>query len=280
MPKQHLQSAAPAVAPLTALAADLPAGHRIAWHSHDRAQLVFAAQGLMRVTARLEACEADWLLPSPQALWMPAGVPHAITVLRGLAMRSLYLDEAALPLDSRAGLPQGCRVLPVSPLLRALVLRLVSISPRQEDEGPKEGVRSLPDRRRTRLLAVLLDELGDLPALPLTLPTPKDPRLRRVTEALGKNPGDARRLSDWAKHAGASPRTLARLFPAETGLSFGAWRQQARLLQAIAWLADGRPVTAVALDLGYDTPSAFISVFKKAFGTTPGRYFASDRDRS
>lgn len=268
MPKPALQD----VAAVTALALDLPAGHRFDWHSHDRGQLIFAAEGLMRVGARA-ATEGEWLLPSPQALWMPAGVPHQITVLRSLAMRTLYLDEAALPPASRARL-RGCRVVPVSSLLRALVLRLAATSPRQDHGKAKDEMRTPPDPRRERLLAVLLDELSDLPSLPLTLPVPADARLRRVTDALRQNPGDGRRLPDWAALAGASPRSLARLFAAETGLSFGAWRQQARLLQAIAWLADDRPVTSIALDLGYDSPSAFISVFKKAFGVTPGRYFA------
>jgi len=108
--------------------------------------------------------------------------------------------------------------------------------------------------------------------VPLDLPQPAEPRLRRVTQALLANPGDRRSLAAWARWAGASPRTLARLFLRETGLSFGAWRQRARLLQAVARLATGQAVTTVALDVGYDSPSAFIAAFRRQFGTTPRRY--------
>ena len=120
---------------------------------------------------------------------------------------------------------------------------------------------------------MILDELRLLPVAPLHLPRPTDRRLVRVTEALLANPADPRTLAAWGPVAGASPRTLARLFVRETGLSFGAWRQRARMLRALVELAHGTPVTGVALDLGYDSPSAFIAAFKRDFGTTPGRYF-------
>jgi AraC-like DNA-binding protein len=108
---------------------------------------------------------------------------------------------------------------------------------------------------------------------PLHLPQPRDPRLRAVTGALLRDPGDARSLTAWSRHAGASARTLARGFLRETGMGFGAWRQQARLLRALELLAEGEPVTRVALELGYAGPSAFIAMFRRALGATPGRYF-------
>ena len=132
----------------------------------------------------------------------------------------------------------------------------------------------------TAELSDVLDELRTLPSAPLHLPQPRDPRLRRVTEALRAEPADPRPLPAWARRAGASPRTLARLFLAETGLGFRAWRQRARLLRALVALADNTPVTTVAFDAGYDSPSAFIAAFKRAFGTTPGRYFDDDRSES
>jgi AraC-like DNA-binding protein len=88
------------------------------------------------------------------------------------------------------------------------------------------------------------------------------------------NPGDVRTLADWARTVGAGSRTLARLFLAETGMSFRHWHQQVRLLEALRRLASQEPVTTVALDLGYDSPSAFIAMFKRALGMTPGQYFA------
>jgi AraC-like DNA-binding protein/mannose-6-phosphate isomerase-like protein (cupin superfamily) len=122
-----------------------------------------------------------------------------------------------------------------------------------------------------RLIAVLLDELRSATAAPFHLPSGRDERLRRVTAAIVQQPEDGRPLAEWAEVAGASERTLARLFLAETGMGFRAWRSQARLLQALVQLNQGQPVTTVALDHGYTSVSAFIAAFHRAFGTTPGR---------
>jgi AraC-like DNA-binding protein len=122
---------------------------------------------------------------------------------------------------------------------------------------------------------VLLDQLEALPTIPLQLPVPRDPRAVRVAEWLRKNPDAPGLLKQVARRAGASVRTLERLFRAETGMTFGKWRQQLRLLHALRELAAGRPVTVVALEVGYDSPSAFIAMFRSALGTTPTRYFAN-----
>jgi AraC-like DNA-binding protein len=156
-------------------------------------------------------------------------------------------------------------VLQVSPLLRELIVRVVAF------EGPYAE-----SGREARLVAVLLDEVAAARTAPLHLPTPRDPRLRVITERLAADPGDKRSLAVWARSAGASARTLARLFQQETGSSFAHWRQQARLLRALERLAAGDPVTTVALDLGYDSPSAFITMFRSRLGATPGRYFGGD----
>ncbi|HBR9945707.1 TPA: helix-turn-helix transcriptional regulator [Klebsiella pneumoniae] len=101
---------------------------------------------------------------------------------------------------------------------------------------------------------------------------PQDSRLLRIAQALSANPDDGCRLEEWAAWAGMSSRTLTRRFRAETGFSFNEWRQRIRLLRALELLAAGKPVTAIALDLGYDNVSAFIALFRRMFGTTPGRY--------
>ncbi len=121
-------------------------------------------------------------------------------------------------------------------------------------------------------MAVIPDQLRALKAEPLHLPMPSDRRLRKITDGLTGNPADGRTLGDWARSAGASERTLARHFRRETGMTFGSWRQRLRLLTAIASLAEGRPVTAVAYDLGYESPSAFVAMFRRELGTPPGRY--------
>lgn len=241
--------------PVAALASDYPPGHRIAPHRHPRAQLIFASSGVVTVTT----AAGTWVVPPQRAVWMPAGTEHRIRAGDApIAMRTLYIEPDAAP-----GLPSGCRVLAVSPLLRELIMAAMTRPRLYRLGGPDD-----------RLMAVLLDQIGSAREARLHLPTPRDSRLLVVAEGLAEAPGDRRRLADWAAIAGASARTLARLFRRDTGMSFDAWRRQLRLQTALTWLAVGRPVTTVALDLGYDSPSAFIAMFRRALGQTPGQYFA------
>ncbi len=132
---------------------------------------------------------------------------------------------------------------------------------------------SLPlDTIRMPLAQVILNEIRTLPAENLGLPMPDDPRLLRIANALAATPADDRDLDAWASWASVSTRTLSRRFVAETGFTFTAWRQRARLLRALEMLAENIPVTTVALDLGYDSISAFIALFRRTFGVTPGEY--------
>jgi AraC-like DNA-binding protein len=134
------------------------------------------------------------------------------------------------------------------------------------------GLDYPPEGPEARVMTVILDELRALKPEPLHLPHPRDVRLKRIAEALLADPADGRALEDWARDAGASARTLARLFVKETGMTFGAWRERLRLTAAVARLGEGEPVTAVAYDLGYQSPSAFIAMFRRSLGDTPGRY--------
>ena len=150
----------------------------------------------------------------------------------------------------------------VSALLRELVLHTVRL-----------GHLDRTVEAEARLGGVLVDQLLEVPALPLSLPQPRDPRARRVADELVASPAGQATLAELARGSGASPRTLERLFLRETGLSFGRWRQRARVLHALRRLAAGQPVTTVALDVGYDSTSAFIAMFRRELGTTPGRYY-------
>jgi AraC-like DNA-binding protein len=240
--------------PVVCLARDYPSGHVIPAARHARAQLIYASRGVMSVNAP----QGAWVVPSQRAVWVPPGVPHWTRAASALSMRTLYIDPTAMD-----GLPRECCVVTVSPLLRELIGEAVRLPPLYNEGGPAG-----------RLIAVLLDRLRTLPAAPLHLPLPTDERLVRVTGALRADPADARSLAEWGRTAGASSRTLARLFQRETGLSFRAWRQQVRLLAALERLAAGESVTGVALELGYETPSAFVAMFRRALGVSPGRYFA------
>ena len=236
-------------------AADYPSGARVPPHRHAVAQLIYASEGVMTVTT----AAGRWVVPPQRGVWVPPRVAHRIRMTGEVHMRTVYLEPGRVE-DA----PTGCCVVHISPLMRELILRAVSFDGSEPAEGPEE-----------RVVALLVDEIRAARVAPLHLPTPVDSRLLRVTGALRDDPGDARTLDDWSRSAGASARTLARLFLRETGMGFRAWRQQARLLRALERLADGEPVTRVALELGYESPSAFIAMFRRTLGETPGRYFAS-----
>ncbi len=237
--------------PIVGYARDYPEGHVVAWHSHAPAQLLYAASGLLRV----ETDAGLWVVPPHRAVWIPAGMLHQVRIARAVEMRTLYV-QAELP-----GLSGECRVVAVSSLLRELIVTFAVLPPDYPPGGPVG-----------RLAAVILDQLRAPAFDPLHLPLPRDPRLRRVAARLFADPSDRRPLRAWADTVGASARTLARLFEAETGMGFAAWRQQLRLHEALARLTAGEAVTGVAFAVGYDSPSAFIAMFRKALGASPQRY--------
>jgi AraC-like DNA-binding protein/quercetin dioxygenase-like cupin family protein len=246
----------PLTVEIGALARDFPKGHHIARHRHAWHQLVYARAGVMTVSTARGA----WVVPPQRAVWMPAATDHEIHCATAVSMRTLYVAPV---LETRRGaatpLPAACCVVHVSPLLRELIVAGV------EAPGPAP--------RRTRLAALILLELAEAAVAPLHLPEPSDPRVRRITLALRAEPGDPRTLAAWGKEVGASSRTLSRRFLAETGMTFRQWQRQARLLAALVRLAQRDPVTSIALDLGYDSPSAFIHAFRRTLGKTPRAYF-------
>ena len=231
---------------------DYPDGLRLDRHDHEWGQLTFCITGVMQVMGD----HAAWLSPPTRAIWLPAGVAHAIVMHGKVAARFLYLSPAlAAPL---APTPQ---VLEVAPLLRELILFLLEIRTLHPD-NPAEA----------RLAGLVVDLLLAARPLDLALPLPRDQRALTLAARLQEAP--AHRLSSprFAASAGASLRTLQRLFPIETGLTLEAWRQKARLLHAVAQLSAGASVNAAAFDCGYESPSAFIAAFKRQFGVTPGRF--------
>ncbi|WP_428675263.1 AraC family transcriptional regulator [Reyranella sp.] len=237
---------------VAAMPKDFVAGFEILPHHHERAQLIHATAGTMRVSTD----DGVWVVPPQRALWMPAGVRHAIAILSDTTMRTLYVRD-----DVAAFMPKSCHVMSVSPLLRELIVRATELPVQYDESGPAGHV-----------VALILSELRGLQSLPLQLPMPRDPRLRALCEALLAAPAEQRPLEAWAETINTSARTLARRFQSETGLSFGAWRQQARVLDAMGRLGGGEPVTQVALDLGYESVSAFSAMFHRATGTSPSQF--------
>ncbi len=198
----------------------------------------------------------SWVVPPHRAVWVTAGIVHSIEMCGSVLMRTLYFAP-----QLGSSFPAGCCAVNVSPLLKELIATTIRL-----------GMLDRTAPTQARLLGVLLDQIEVLPVAPLQLPMPKDPRAVRMTEWLSEHL-DAPGLKRLQKHAGCGKRTLERIFVAETGFTFGRWRQQLRLLHALRLLAAGQPVTSVALQVGYDSPSAFIAMFRRSLGTTPGRYF-------
>jgi AraC-like DNA-binding protein len=236
--------------PLAAFAQDYPDGHATGWHSHARAQLLYATGGVMRIAT----AAAGFVVPTGRALWVPAGLPHAVSMKGGVAMRALFVRR-----DGASSGPAAPTVLAVSPLLRELILAACA-EPLEWDQAGRGG----------HLAALILDEIARADPLPLGVPAPRDPRLLRLAGALRAEPARPLTLEGWAAECGASPRTLTRLFRRETGMSFGRWRQMLRLSEAAALLAQGVPAARAAALVGYASVPAFGSAFRAAFGQTPG----------
>ncbi|WP_019700962.1 AraC family transcriptional regulator [Paracidovorax oryzae] len=238
--------------PLVVGRAGTQENHDTAPHSHCRGQLIGCARGVLSVGADT----GQWVVPARHAIWLPPARPHSARMHGAFTGWSLYVAGPACQ-----SLPDSPCTVAVSPLLWEAALRCA------------ERATALPDPAQDRLAAVILDELHHMVPRPLGLPMPNDARLLRIAGALLEDPARRRSLQAWADWAGLSSRSLSRRFVAETSLSFTAWTQRVRLLRSLEWLADGRPVTQVALELGYDSVSAFIALFKRELGRTPAAYF-------
>ena len=241
------------MSPVTTCAKNYSHGTTIAPHKHDHAQLIYASAGVMTVTTD----QGAWVVPRNRAVWVPLGVRHSIQMFGCVEMRTLYFAPKV-----GAGFVDHCCVLNVHPLLRELIVHVVS----RKRINPS-------DARQSRLVAVILDLLEVSSKAPLHLPMPRDSRALCVSQMLQANPADGRGLEELGKFAYSSKRTLERLFQLEIGMSFRTWRCQLRVQHALTLLASGRSVTAVALDLGYSSTSAFVAMFHRVLGSTPGKYF-------
>lgn len=220
-------------------------------HRHARGQLFGAAQGLLSV----DAGSSRWVVPASHAVWIPPDVAHGLRSHGSFEGWSVYVAPPAC-----LNLPAEPCVLTVSGLLREAVSRATS--------WPGKVL----DAAQDRIAGVILDEIASLPQAALGLAMPQDARLVRIARALLNRPDDDRKFEAWADSVGIAPRSLSRRFVAETGFSFTEWRQRARLLRALELLAAGKPVKNIALDLGYGNVSAFIALFRRVFGVTPGQY--------
>ena len=234
---------------VSALATSYAKGHVIKPHHHPRAQLVFGLHGVMTV----RAAGSIWTVPASHALWMPAGVEHAIHMDSDVEMRSLYFETRRT-----RGTPRECQVLFVTPLLRELIVRAMDIAPLYDERGP-DG----------RVMRLIVDEITATRPQPMSLRMPADPRLRKLCDRVLADLAATTPIGELGGEVGLSERSVIRLFPLETGLSFGRWLQQARLMRAFALFDEGLGVTQVAMELGYSSGAAFTKMFRRLMGGAP-----------
>lgn len=256
--------------PVRAKHRELRADTQVLPHSHPWAQVAISTTGVLRLTVPHGA----YIVPPSRALWIPPGVEHAVTMVEDADLRTLYFHQP--PGRCGPGVARAqeepwrqCRVLEVSDLLRAVVREM----PTEPDDGAPLAPELL--RRERHLSALVLDELRRASSVRLGVDLPRDKRLRHLCEAVIADPTRHETLADWARDTGASPRTVARLFRQELGSTFTQWRQQVILARAVALAAGRRPINQIAAELGYNSPSAFSAMVRRAVGLAPGRFLGS-----
>ncbi|OSQ38884.1 helix-turn-helix domain-containing protein [Thalassospira mesophila] len=222
-----------------------------ALHRHAPGQLI----GTLTGSIRIETNAGKWVVPAIHAAWVPPHHDHAMSSNGPFQGWSVHIPPALC-----AGLPASPQTIAASDVLQAAITRVATWP-----NGPQNNAQH-------RLAQVIVDEIAMAQKVAFHLPAPGDARLQRIARQITIDLANNRTMAQWADWAGIAPRTLSRHFVTETGFTFQAWRQRARLLAALEMLASGMAVTTVALDLGYDNISAFIAAFKKTFGSTPGRY--------
>jgi AraC-like DNA-binding protein len=238
--------------PVVARARSYPPSFELDWHTHGRGQFVYAASGVVVLSTPYGA----WVAPPERAVWTPAGMPHSVRMVGAVETRSVLLDE-----ETARVLGKKSAVLSVSPLLRQLLIAAADLPLEYEIEG-RDGL----------VMSLLAAELASAPRVALSVPFPVSPKLAAHCHAFLEAPDIHATIEQWCESLGMDRRAFTRAFRRETGMSFGEWRQQACLLVALPRLADGESVTAIALDLGYDSPAAFSTMFRRLLGVPPSRY--------
>ena len=238
--------------PVIGIGNDYPPSFELAEHRHRRGQLLYAASGVIAVSTPYGA----WVAPPERAVWIPGGTPHATRMVGSVQTRSVLIEP-----EASSALGSSCRVIGISPLLRQLLVAAADV-PIEYDEGGRDGL----------VMRLLIAELGQAPLIPLAVPFPRHPALAARCHAFIEHPDANATIDEWANALAMNRRRFTRLFRLQTGMSFAQWRQQACLSVALPRLAAGDSVTALALDLGYDSPASFTVMFKRMIGVPPSRY--------
>ncbi len=220
-------------------------------HRHERGQLVMPIKGV--ITNRIK--QALWMVPPQTAVWIPSQIWHSNQLFAGSEVYMVFVDAKCIDL------PDEVCILSISPLVSELIIHLA-----------KRGIQYHIDNASENLVDVLLDELPKMPTEQFDFPTPDEPRIKKIADALLANPADRKTVSQWASNVAMSERSLSRLVVKHTGLTFGKWRAQLHIVMSLQQLTCGKSVQEVSESLGYESVSAFITFFKKVLGKSPGQY--------
>jgi AraC-like DNA-binding protein len=235
--------------PIVGIGNDYPPAFELDFHIHRRGQLLHATRGVMAIST----AQGAWATPPEHAVWIPAGIAHAVRMIGAVSTRSaMVAPELAEALGDR------CRVIGVSRLLNALLEEAVTL-PVEYDEAGRDGL----------VMQLLVAEIARAPVIPLAVPFPRSEALARRCQEFLAAPSVKSGIDEWANALGLNRRSFTRHFRRETGMSFAEWRQQACLAAALPLIAAGEPITAVAIDLGYDSPASFSTMFRRALGSSP-----------
>ena len=222
-------------------------------HAHCGGQILLLTRGV----AVLEVEEGCWLIPAGRCVWVPPRWVHTGRCLgRYAGWEAIFSEQASV------GLPNQIRVMHSSPLFQEILGRLLGGG----------DLTSSWDSKQQRLLAVLCDEILHSREHRFHIPIPSDPRLERIAQALIADVADPRSLEDWARWTGMSKRTLTRTFHRQMGMTFHRWRQHLRIFRALDLLLKDESVAAIAAAVGYESPSAFIAMFRSVLGVSPKAY--------
>ncbi|CAM3697642.1 AraC family transcriptional regulator [Rouxiella silvae] len=221
-------------------------------HSHRWSQIICVKSGVLA----MQVAGQRYLAPPEFALWIPAGTVHSSYNRK---TTRFYAIDIATHLD--AGLPKTPCLLNLTPVFNAIA-----------EDCFSRGLSVPITESDVRMSQVLLDQIAVCPCLSTYLPNSDDKLLAPILSALEKDPANNLSLAEWAKRVYTSERTLSRRCQDELGMAFSEWRQRLRFLHAISLLEQGKSVREVALDVGYSSSSAFITMFVQISGTTPQRF--------
>lgn len=238
--------------PVVVVHSEYPAKHELDWHRHARGQLLYIAQG----AAAVHTPHGAWLALPERAVWTPARMPHALRMLGAVSLRAIQID-----VDRWRSPDDRSRVIAVSPLLRTL-FNAATEAERTYDVGGRDGL----------LMELLVAEVARAPVIPLAVPFPQSSALAAKCRAYLERPTPHDTIDDWSAELGIGRKAFTRAFRRETGMSFAEWRRHACLLTALPRLSAGDSITRIATDLGYESPAAFATMFKRITGVAPSRY--------